>query len=119
MAHASTQPKGRLYLYRSYNFVDKDPAIDKVRTIVAKEGLKHHEIQYLSGVSAHTLHEWFFGKTMRPQHATLAAVAASLGYDWTLVKKKDLDYEKELPRARDDWRKQHSGKNGHARARRK
>lgn len=78
---------GALKLYKSYNFVDKDPVIDKVRTLVKREGLKYTEIQNLSGVSASTIHNWFEGDTKRPQYATIMAVVSALGYRTVFVKK--------------------------------
>ena len=78
---------GSLGLYKSYNFVDKDPVIDKMRTMVKREGLKYGEISNLSGVSATTMHNWFEGKTKRPQYATVMAVVIALGYRVSYVKK--------------------------------
>jgi DNA-binding phage protein len=71
---------GALKLYTSYNFVDKDPIIDKMRSMVKREGLKYGKISELSGVSATTMHNWFEGKTRRPQYATVMAVVHALGY---------------------------------------
>jgi transcriptional regulator with XRE-family HTH domain len=80
-------PKGRLRLYNSYNFVDKDPVIDRVRTLVKREGLKYSEIEKISGVSTTTLTNWFEGKTRRPQYCTIMAVVTSLGYKQAFIKK--------------------------------
>jgi len=91
--------RGALQIYRSYNFINKDPAIDKMRTIVADEGVNEAQLHVLSGVSTTTFANWFRGDTKRPQHATLAAAAGALGYDWELVKKKIVDVESELPKA--------------------
>lgn len=77
---AKSANKGRLRLYASYNFVDKDPVIDKVRTIVAREGVTPSQVQKMSGVTAATLHNWFEGPTKRPQYATIMAVVCALGY---------------------------------------
>jgi hypothetical protein len=104
------QPQGTLRLYRSYNFIDKDPAIDRLRTMVQDEGLKYHEIQILSGVAETTMRNWFHGDTRMPQHATMAAVASALGYDWELVKKKKIDYEAEMPAAK-RWYDNNHGSN--------
>jgi transcriptional regulator with XRE-family HTH domain len=84
------KPKGNggsLKLYTSYNFVDKDPIIDKMRAMVKREGLKYGEISGLSGVSSSTMHNWFEGKTKRPQYATVMAVVHALGYRATYTKK--------------------------------
>lgn len=79
--------KGRLRLYDSYNFTDKDPVIDKVRTIVKREGMSYMDIQRASGVSATTLHNWFDGKTRRPQYCTVMAVVSALGYRQAFIKR--------------------------------
>lgn len=74
---AKKATKGALRLYKSYNFVDKDPVIDRVRSIVA--GKTYKEIAEKSGVSITTLHNWFDGQTKRPQFATVAAVVRAMG----------------------------------------
>lgn len=81
--------------YKSYRFINKDPMIDKLRTVLQgafpgqKRGMK---IQYsaaslASGVKEGTLRNWFEGETKRPQFATLCAVARGAGYDLALVKR--------------------------------
>lgn len=91
--------RGVLQLYRSYSFIDKDPAIDKIRTIVEDAGVNEDQLHVLSGVGQATFASWFRGKTKRPQHTTLAAAAGALGYDWELQRKKVIDIDKELPKA--------------------
>jgi DNA-binding phage protein len=77
--------RGALRTYSSYSFVEKDPIIDKVRTIVARTKTSYATIESESGVTRSTVHAWFHGKTMRPQFATVAAVISALGYDVQLV----------------------------------
>ena len=72
-------------LYKSYNFVDKDPVIDKLRTIIKREGHSYSELSELSGVSVQTFYNWFDGNTRRPQYATIAAVIGALGYRISFV----------------------------------
>ncbi|MFL5655950.1 MAG: hypothetical protein ACJ8CB_17455 [Ktedonobacteraceae bacterium] len=79
--------KGALRLYTSYNFVDKDPVIDRVRTIVKREGATYKSIHSESNVSVSTLRNWFDGNTRRPQYATVMAVVRSLGYRQVFTKK--------------------------------
>lgn len=74
------------FLYKSYNFVDKDPVIDKMRGAV--NGYKYSEISEKSGVSVTTLHNWFKGNTRRPQYATVVAVMRSLGYKEQFIRRK-------------------------------
>jgi transcriptional regulator with XRE-family HTH domain len=68
------------FTYKSYVFVDKDPIIDEVRTIVQMSGATYKKIEEDSGVTSATLRAWFQGKTRKPQAATLNAVARVLGY---------------------------------------
>lgn len=93
------QPRGA-FVYRSYSFKDKDPVIDRIRTMVKDEGLSYGEIHVISGVSDTTLRNWFDGETKKPQYATIAAVTSSLGYTQKFVKEKRVDYERELEKAR-------------------
>jgi uncharacterized membrane protein YkvA (DUF1232 family) len=73
--------------YKSYLFKDKDPIIDRVRTLIADQDVSHQYIENRSGVCARTLYNWFHGETKRPCHATVAAVCAVLGYDLVPVKR--------------------------------
>lgn len=75
-----------LGVYKSYNFKNKDPAIDELRTVIKDEGASYLQIQEASGVSSGTMYNWFHGQTRRPQHASIMAVARALGYDYQLVK---------------------------------
>ena len=77
---------GYLKAYKSYVFRDKDPVIDKLRTIVADSGMNSTEVSTDSGVSASAIFGWFHGKTRRPQFATVNAVARACGQE--LVFKK-------------------------------
>lgn len=119
--------RGFLRTYRTYSYIDKNPVIDKVRTLVQDEGLlkKLGIVHEISGVSTSTLDNWFNGATRSPQHATIAAVITSLGYQEEFVKKKEIDVEKErgvaaawLERQEKRERKPRKAKaNGHAKKR--
>ncbi len=65
-------------LYKTYLFRDKDPVIDSLRDVVKKNG-GYGKVSTASGVSHGTLANWFDGPTRRPQFATVAAVARSMG----------------------------------------
>lgn len=113
----------RLSLYRTYRFIEKDPVIDKMRTLLSDEGLlqKRQIIHELAGVSVSTLDNWFDGDTRRPQHATIGAVTSALGYDIQFVKTKDINIDRELKIAAKWLTQQNSPKkkpaarrNGHA-----
>jgi len=74
--------------YKTYNFVDKDPVIDMLRTSVKDAGLGYKEIEEASGVRRSTMKGWFHGGIRRPFHATAAAVAGACGKESRLVSKK-------------------------------
>jgi hypothetical protein len=76
--------------YLTYNFVDKDPIIDAMRTLIvdvhgALNDSVLAKIEIVSNVKAKTLHGWFFGKTRRPFHASSIAVIRALGKDLRIV----------------------------------
>lgn len=74
------------FTYKSYSFVDKDPILDEIRTIVQDSGATYTYISATSGVSMGTLVNWFGGKTKRPQAASINAVARALGYKLAFVR---------------------------------
>lgn len=71
--------------YRTYKFTDQDPMVDKVRTAVSDSGMTNADIAAKSGVSSQTLRNWWNERTMRPQFATLNAVARSCGHELQIV----------------------------------
>jgi hypothetical protein len=86
--------------YKSYNFKDKDPIIDQLRTIVSDAGATYREINHASGVSVSAIYNWFEGPTCRPTHAAVAAVAAAFGYDMHFVKRRGAKVIKLEPQRR-------------------
>lgn len=95
----------KITVYRTYRFIDKDPIIDKARTVLQDEKLisRLNDVAQLSGVSRTTLDNWFNGDTKRPQFATVAAVATSIGYEVGFSKARIIsDFDYELRRAR-EW----------------
>lgn len=70
----------RIHLYRTYRWIDKDPIIDAVKTVVQGEKLKNDMVHEISGVATTTLNNWFRGDTRKPQNATVTAVTSALGY---------------------------------------
>jgi len=72
------KPSRTLKVYRSYNFIDKDPVIDYARTRVYANG-GPSKVAKTSDVSPQTLYNWFHKRTRRPQFATVAAVLIACG----------------------------------------
>lgn len=73
------------FTYKSYNFVDKDPIIDEIRTIFESSGATQKWVSDRSGVNVNTLTNWFQGRTKKPQAATINAVLRTLGYKLGIV----------------------------------
>ena len=85
------------FTYKSYNFVDKDPIIDEIRTIVQDSGSTYKQIHEDSGVSTATLSAWFAGDTRRPQAASINAVLRALGYKLGIVPYEVVSIAKPTP----------------------
>lgn len=79
MTAKKTNGRGALKPYKSYNFRDKDPVIDVLRTAREDGHVRMTDLTAASGVSATTYYNWWQGKTRRPQFATVAACARAMG----------------------------------------
>lgn len=95
---------GVLWLTRSYNFIDKDPECDRFRTLYQKERIKESDLAVLAGLAVTTVKNMFGGQTRRPQHATFAKMAGAMGYKYDLVRDDAPNYEKEIPKAREQFK---------------
>ena len=71
--------KSVLRVYKSYNFREKDPVIDALRTAVSDSNLSYKKLHELSNVSNSTMTNWFMGRTKRPMFCTVWAVARACG----------------------------------------
>lgn len=93
----------RVHIYRSYSFLNKDPIIDRMRTLIADEGIKWREAALISDMAPATLENWFKGSTRRPQFSSIGALTYALGYDIDFKKKgnKKIDVDAELKAAAD------------------
>jgi hypothetical protein len=89
-------------MYRTYPFVGQDPVVTDLKNVLVDMGLisQLEIVATISGVSVMTLHSWLSGRTRKPQHATLAAVFTSLGYELGPVHVRDIDIDEELEKAR-------------------
>jgi hypothetical protein len=119
--------RGFTQTYRCYNYVDKNPVVDKMRTVLKDEGFfdkkRRRVLHELSGVAVATFDGWFEGETRNPRHETIMATMAAVGYEEQFVKVKTIDEERELKKAADWFEKQkelrdkpksRSKTNGHA-----
>jgi len=79
-------------LYKSYMFRAKDPVIDELRTLVEDHngervtGKHLKQIERGGGPTSSAMRNWFFGKTRRPQSATVEAAGRAIGYRRKWVK---------------------------------
>lgn len=94
MAKRKTNGSGRLPIYKSYVFRDKEPVIDEMRTLIEDHfgerlnSKSFNKILEAGGPSTACLHSWFFGTTKRPQNATIEAAGRAMGYRRKWVKEK-------------------------------
>ncbi len=65
-------------IYSSYSFIDKDPVIDEIRTMIGETPL--WKVSEDCDVRVGTIRGWLFGKTKRPQSASIEAVGRGLGF---------------------------------------
>lgn len=70
---------GYLQIYSSYNFVDKDPVIHEFEYAQKRLGVNDSQVSKGSGVSTATLRAWKFGKTRKPQNASVEAAYRAMG----------------------------------------
>lgn len=85
MAKTKSNGKGPLRIYKSYLFKEKDPVIDKLRTLRSDTGMTYQQIHAASSVSTTTLYNWWHGKTRRPNFCTAQAAAHAMGKSFELV----------------------------------
>jgi len=78
----------RIFSYPTYNFLEKDPVIDTLRTQLTRKHITIKDLAATSGVSQGTIRNWFYGETKRPSHATVKAVAVAIGFVYKLERKK-------------------------------
>jgi hypothetical protein len=101
---------GFLMKYRCFNFTEKNPVIDRMRTVLQDEGYyskkRRNVLHKLSGVSVSTFEGWFEGDTRSPRSETIYATMGALGYKEEFVKVRTINEKKELEKARDWFEKQ-------------
>lgn len=71
--------------YRTYSFVDKDPAIDVLRTAIELAGVTLQQVSDGTGIHVSTLYSWFHGETRMPRHCGVQAVARFLRKEFKLM----------------------------------
>src|SRR6266436_16865 len=67
--------------YKSYSFIDKDPVIDLVRTVVQRSGKSFKEVHENGGATPATLNRWFTGNTRTCRNDSMTATVKAAGGD--------------------------------------
>lgn len=81
-------------VYGAYLFRDKDPIIDKTRTLFEDvhgrrvDNKMLAEVEKAGGPTAACMKGWFFGEIKRPKNETIEASGRALGYERVWVKQK-------------------------------
>jgi hypothetical protein len=92
--------------FRTYQFRNKNPIIDKMRTVAQDEGLyskkQRNILHHISGVATSTYNAMWDGETISPNHKTIAAFFTSLGYEESWRKSRKINIEEELELAK-EW----------------
>jgi hypothetical protein len=121
----------RLHIYRTYRWIDKDPVIYAVKTVIRDEKLKNKAVHEITGVGAATLDGWFNGDTRQPKNSTVTAVTSGLGYvrhdklnpdgtvEISFEKARALDWRAEIEKQADFLLKHGTAKQKKALARRR
>ena len=66
-------------LYRTYGYrLDRDPVMDLLKKARTEAGVKVSNVHRDTGVSVSAVYNWDNGKTVKPQFATVVAVARSI-----------------------------------------
>src|SRR5438046_2072308 len=94
----------RGWMKRSWRSLDHDPEIDRFKTLWREEHLKESDFAMLAGLSVQTVHKMFDNQTKRPQGLTYRKMAIAMGYSYTLTRDLVPVYEKEIPKARAEFK---------------
>lgn len=93
MAKKAVNGHRTLGVYKAYNFRNKDPVIDQLRTMVKDtygklDSKALRQIQEAGGPTASCMSAWFHGKTMRPQNPSTEAAGRAMGFQrvWQRMK---------------------------------
>jgi transcriptional regulator with XRE-family HTH domain len=97
----------KVRLYRTVKRNERDPAMLALCGLMREKNLSPKKISLLTNVGESTIDNWDNGKTSRPQHITMTAVARALGHEFELKEVKKLDYAAEEAKAR-SWHNRHN-----------
>lgn len=74
-----------LGVYKAYNFRNKDPVIDQLRTMARDvygklDAKAMRQIHEAGGPTISCMNAWFNGKTLRPQNPSTEAAGRAMGF---------------------------------------
>ncbi len=79
MANGKRKKHRGFITYKSYNFVEKDPIIDCIRTARSDKKWTYQELSERSDVGVSTIVNWENGATKSPMFKTAMAVINAMG----------------------------------------
>lgn len=70
-------------MYMNYNFIDKDPVCDELRTVIQDSPYAHNlkALAADSGVSYGTINRMIYGDTRNPRNSTVEALFRTCGHE--------------------------------------
>ena len=72
--------------YTHYNFIDKDPIFDRLKSIIDGHGLTLKDVADESGMSVGTLRRWFYGDSRNAYFSSIVRVVIALRrWDFKLI----------------------------------
>jgi hypothetical protein len=82
------------FVYGSYNFVRKNPAIDFARTAIQDSGMSLKEIEQNGGGTVTTLRKWLYKDARNCRHDTWVATIKAAGGDVGVLMPKSKTWAK-------------------------
>jgi hypothetical protein len=70
---------------RTYQWVDKDPICDVLRTMIQEDGRSPSAIAGAARLADATVLNILYGQTRKPQHTTVSSIYTACGYRMVLM----------------------------------
>jgi hypothetical protein len=102
--HRRGHNSGMIWMMRTYNSIDRDPEIDVFNAAFRKTRIRESDLAVVAGLVTPTVKRLFDGTTRQPRHSTFAKLAGALGKKYGLIDDKPINYEKEVPKAREQYK---------------
>jgi hypothetical protein len=76
---------GKLTITKTYSFVDKDPSLDVMSSLMQSSGKTVKQLAQAGSPATSTLYNWRNGKTKRPQFCSIVRTARATGGDVVII----------------------------------